>query len=186
MSSLACVDKIAARARAPRPLRAALRRFARRIATHLDPAGAVATHLIPAAPASPPKHSRSNALSLAGLAAFSYALFVRRHARLTCAADKHSDCPCNTSEVKRAPKSLKRGPPMALTLKAGEEKWLCSCGKSKNFPFCDGSHKGSSFKPFPIKNDTPETKTVYACTCGHSKNPAGLCDGSHRGMTAIA
>jgi len=25
--------------------------------------------------------------------------------------------------------------------------WWCSCGKSKNQPFCDGSHKGSSFSP---------------------------------------
>jgi len=23
----------------------------------------------------------------------------------------------------------------------GEVKWICSCGLSKNLPFCDGNHK---------------------------------------------
>ena len=25
--------------------------------------------------------------------------------------------------------------------------WWCACGRSKNQPFCDGSHKGTSFTP---------------------------------------
>ncbi len=28
-----------------------------------------------------------------------------------------------------------------VTLKPGEKVALCRCYKSKNFPFCDGSHK---------------------------------------------
>lgn len=47
-------------------------------------------------------------------------------------------------------------------------------------PFCDGSHKGSAFKPQQLKNETAEAKTFYVCSCGHSKTGAGLCDGSHR------
>jgi len=30
--------------------------------------------------------------------------------------------------------------PVAVELKAGKSVWWCSCGRSKNQPFCDGSH----------------------------------------------
>ena len=33
----------------------------------------------------------------------------------------------------------------------------------------------------PHKLDIEEGKTIYWCRCGRSKNPKGLCDGSHRG-----
>ncbi len=54
--------------------------------------------------------------------------------------------------------------------------WWCSCGRSKSQPFCDGSHKGSSFSP--VKTEITESKTVAWCGCKHSKN-APFCDGSH-------
>ncbi|MGC8677400.1 MAG: CDGSH iron-sulfur domain-containing protein [Hydrogenobaculum sp.] len=28
-----------------------------------------------------------------------------------------------------------------VQIKTNEEKWVCTCGLSKTFPFCDGSHK---------------------------------------------
>ena len=30
--------------------------------------------------------------------------------------------------------------PYSVEVKAGESYWWCSCGQSKNQPFCDGSH----------------------------------------------
>jgi CDGSH-type Zn-finger protein len=30
--------------------------------------------------------------------------------------------------------------PVRVTLEAGEERPWCACGRSKNQPFCDGSH----------------------------------------------
>ena len=36
--------------------------------------------------------------------------------------------------------------PAVIKLEAGEY-WWCSCGKSSKQPFCDGSHKGTSFTP---------------------------------------
>ena len=66
--------------------------------------------------------------------------------------------------------------PMPVNVEAGKTYYWCSCGQSKNQPFCDGSHKGSDFEPVAYKaeNDGPG----YVCACKHSKNGA-LCDGSH-------
>ena len=65
--------------------------------------------------------------------------------------------------------------PMKVTLEAGDYYW-CSCGKSSNQPWCDGSHKGTSFKPVGMKVE--EDSEAHMCLCKHTKNP-GYCDGSH-------
>ena len=66
--------------------------------------------------------------------------------------------------------------PYAVDVEAGKSYYWCACGQSKNQPFCDGSHKGSSFTP--VKWDATDSKTVYFCGCKHSGKGA-LCDGSH-------
>lgn len=67
--------------------------------------------------------------------------------------------------------------PMPVELEAGKTYAWCSCGHSTNQPFCDGAHKGSSFKPIVFTAE--ETKTAYMCTCKHTGNP-GFCDGAHK------
>ena len=37
--------------------------------------------------------------------------------------------------------------PIPTDLKAGEKYYFCTCGQSSGQPFCDGSHKGTDFKP---------------------------------------
>ena len=66
--------------------------------------------------------------------------------------------------------------PYPVAVEAGKSYYWCACGQSKNQPFCDGSHKGSSFTP--VKWDATESKTVYFCGCKHSGKGA-LCDGTH-------
>ncbi|WP_076791895.1 CDGSH iron-sulfur domain-containing protein [Chlorobium sp. KB01] len=56
-------------------------------------------------------------------------------------------------------------------------KYYCACSKSKNLPYCDGSHKGSGLHPVKVEID--EEKTVAICSCGLSANPP-YCDGSHK------
>ena len=52
----------------------------------------------------------------------------------------------------------------------------CSCGLSKQQPYCDGKHKGTKFKP--IVERITERKTVAWCGCKRTKIPP-YCDGSH-------
>jgi len=68
--------------------------------------------------------------------------------------------------------------PAVIELQTGKYHW-CACGQSKNQPFCDGSHKGTTFTP--IEFEIQEKKTVYLCQCKHSKNKP-FCDGSHKGL----
>jgi CDGSH-type Zn-finger protein len=69
--------------------------------------------------------------------------------------------------------------PYAIAVEAGKSYWWCACGKSKNQPFCDSSHKGSEFSPVEYK--ATESKTVYFCGCKHTKNGV-LCDGTHKSL----
>ena len=70
--------------------------------------------------------------------------------------------------------------PYAVEVTAGQSYYWCSCGQSKNQPFCDGSHKGSSFSPMAV--EITETKTVSWCTCKQSANQP-FCDGAHKQLT---
>lgn len=69
--------------------------------------------------------------------------------------------------------------PIPVTVEAGKTYYWCSCGESKNQPFCDGAHKGTEFTPVPYtaQKDGP----VYFCACKHSAN-GPLCDGSHKSL----
>jgi CDGSH-type Zn-finger protein len=58
--------------------------------------------------------------------------------------------------------------------------WWCACGRSKEQPWCDGSHAGTDFSPCEV---AIEEKKVYAmCTCKHSAKGA-FCDGNHKNCT---
>ena len=57
-------------------------------------------------------------------------------------------------------KGVKAGnQPIAVDVEEGKNYLWCSCGQSKNQPFCDMSHRGTEFKP--IKFTAEENKTVY-------------------------
>ncbi len=66
--------------------------------------------------------------------------------------------------------------PYRIEVQPGKYAW-CACGQSSNQPYCDGSHKTTSFTP--IIEEVSEAKTVAWCGCKRSgKKP--FCDGTHR------
>lgn len=66
--------------------------------------------------------------------------------------------------------------PIVVDLEEGEKYFWCTCGKSADVPFCDGSHKGSGLKSLMFV--PKESGDVKICCCQKTKNPP-FCDGSH-------
>ncbi|MBP9653496.1 MAG: CDGSH iron-sulfur domain-containing protein [Burkholderiales bacterium] len=67
--------------------------------------------------------------------------------------------------------------PYPVDVEAGQKYWWCACGRSKNQPFCDGSHKGTPF--LPVEFVAEKSEKVWFCGCKHTA-AAPLCDGTHR------
>ena len=77
----------------------------------------------------------------------------------------------NINKVQRAGESS-----IAVDIEQGKSYFWCSCGKSSKQPFCDGSHKGTGFKPLVYKAEF--TKKMFFCACKQT-NDQPFCDGSH-------
>jgi methylamine---glutamate N-methyltransferase subunit C len=71
--------------------------------------------------------------------------------------------------------------PKAVELEAGSPYYWCTCGRSGEQPFCDGSHRGTEFEPkqFVAESDGE----AYLCLCKRTGNPP-YCDGSHAKISA--
>ncbi len=71
--------------------------------------------------------------------------------------------------------------PKRVSLNKNEEYYYCTCGRSAQQPFCDGSHSGTEFTPkaFTAEQDGD----AFLCTCKHTANPP-YCDGSHKQFSA--
>lgn len=65
-----------------------------------------------------------------------------------------------------------------MELEAGSY-WWCACGRSKNQPWCDGTHRGTGITPVQLECD--EAKSVSLCNCKQTKNPP-YCDGTHKAL----
>ncbi|MFO7653457.1 MAG: CDGSH iron-sulfur domain-containing protein [Candidatus Krumholzibacteriia bacterium] len=65
--------------------------------------------------------------------------------------------------------------PVVIDLEPGTYFW-CVCGESSAQPFCDGSHKGTGFRPQKFTVD--EKRRVALCQCKRTGN-SPFCDGTH-------
>lgn len=66
--------------------------------------------------------------------------------------------------------------PYQVELEQGKPYFYCTCGRSAKQPFCDGSHKGTSFQP--MKFVAEQSGTFNLCGC-KATDDAPFCDGSH-------
>jgi pyruvate oxidase len=66
--------------------------------------------------------------------------------------------------------------PKVVTLTKGQTVWWCACGRSKDQPFCDGSHKGTGIEPMEY-TATGDGRVAF-CQCKHTED-APRCDGAH-------
>ena len=69
--------------------------------------------------------------------------------------------------------------PYAVEVEEGKTYYWCSCGRSKNQPYCDGSHEGTDFQPVAFTAEKSEK--AYLCGCKKTANPP-FCDGSHNSI----
>lgn len=67
--------------------------------------------------------------------------------------------------------------PFKVEVEAGRAYWWCACGRSAKQPFCDGSHKVTSFTP--VKHVAEKTGPLWFCGCKRS-GARPLCDGTHK------
>lgn len=65
-------------------------------------------------------------------------------------------------------------------IQEGKTYFYCTCGLSENQPFCDGKHKGTSFKPLKFTYEG-EDRIAGLCGCKMNSVEKGpFCDGSHK------
>jgi CDGSH-type Zn-finger protein len=71
--------------------------------------------------------------------------------------------------------------PFAVEVVAGRQYAWCACGRSKQQPYCDGSHRGSVNGPSMFTAERSER--VWLCGCKRTGS-APYCDGSHKHIPA--
>ncbi|MGD9296682.1 MAG: CDGSH iron-sulfur domain-containing protein [Chromatiales bacterium] len=66
--------------------------------------------------------------------------------------------------------------PYGVDVEKGKTYYWCACGRSKNQPYCDGSHQGTAIEPVAFTAE--KTEKAWLCGCKKSANPP-FCDGTH-------
>jgi len=66
--------------------------------------------------------------------------------------------------------------PIKVTLEANKEYYYCTCGKSEDGLFCNGSHQDTSFTPSQFSVE--KSKDYYMCPCKQNDG-APFCNGAH-------
>ncbi len=73
--------------------------------------------------------------------------------------------------------------PYYYELEQDQTYFWCSCGQSKNQPFCDGSHKDTEFLPVKYQAQYAGEEVLF-CGCKHTSEQP-FCDGAHNNLLDI-
>ena len=76
------------------------------------------------------------------------------------------------------PVTAQKGP-YQVALETGKSYAWCTCGRSAKQPFCDGTHKGSTFTPMRFTADKTGIQNLCGCKISDDKP---FCDGSHNNL----
>ncbi|HUD97760.1 MAG TPA: CDGSH iron-sulfur domain-containing protein [Woeseiaceae bacterium] len=76
--------------------------------------------------------------------------------------------------------TIARLKPYLVQVTEGRSYLWCACGRSRNQPFCDGSHKGTDFEPVRWRATNTEDKLF--CACKHTAT-SPFCDGTHNRLS---
>ena len=79
-----------------------------------------------------------------------------------------------------ASRSSPASSPAYQELVAGRRYLWCRCGRSKNQPFCDGSHAGTGFQPLAYVAKCDKEEALF-CMCKRTGTPP-FCDGTHSNL----
>lgn len=66
--------------------------------------------------------------------------------------------------------------PYVVKVERNKVYWWCSCGRSRRQPWCDGSHKGTAFKPVMYVPQVAGPKLMCGCKFSETRP---LCNGTH-------
>jgi len=69
--------------------------------------------------------------------------------------------------------------PIPVDVEEGKSYFWCTCGQSSQQPFCDGSHKDTSFTP--MKWTAEKSGKKFFCACKMTDGQP-FCDGTHNGL----
>ncbi|MEL0027806.1 MAG: CDGSH iron-sulfur domain-containing protein, partial [Perlucidibaca sp.] len=69
-----------------------------------------------------------------------------------------------------------------MHLEAGRSYAWCRCGRSRQQPFCDGSHAGSGQQP--LRFTPPRSRIYWLCNCKYTRTPP-WCDAAHNRLPEL-
>lgn len=78
---------------------------------------------------------------------------------------------------------IARYKPYYYKLVPGETYFWCTCGQSRRQPFCDGSHRNSTFEPLKYVAKETDQEVLF---CGCKQTAQGpFCDGTHNNLRSF-
>lgn len=84
-------------------------------------------------------------------------------------------------EIPKRPVFIRGTEPIGMDAVPGKYFW-CACGRSRNAPFCDGSHHKTGIRPVRVVIEEPGE--VWWCNCKHTSSPP-WCDGTHHNLKGM-
>lgn len=72
--------------------------------------------------------------------------------------------------------------PSLLHLSRDQAYLWCTCGRSRQPPFCDGSHAGSDLGP--LRFTPAKSQTYWLCNCKYTRTPP-YCDAAHNRLPEL-